>query len=211
MLTPEMHMLLQEILEEWNKSEKSIKLAEQIDDQIVNPSIYELRYAGRRIVEACSISGENEEKALQLLHDAKFDCHRARHDAIDAMTSKMIGTLTAAEKHLGSENILPNFAKYPDLLNRLNNVRMKIAISREDRENRDAIYDVVETADLQFLEEPAQKDECALELYNQFRASEPLMKAAVKRQTKVEKRNFLIAVAGVAIGIAGLAIGFFSN
>lgn len=206
MLTSEMHVLLQEILEEWNKSEKSIKLAEQIDYDIVKPAIYELRYAGRRIVEACALSGSNNEKALQLFHDAKFDCHRARHDAIDAITAKMVGDLDAAVKHLGPENVLPNFPKFPDLLNRLNVIRNKIAVSREDRENRDAIYETIETADLQSLESAEAVNTSVLELFDQFRASEPLMIAGVKKQQRSEKINLFFAVSGSVIGIAGIII-----
>jgi hypothetical protein len=36
---------------EWDKAEADVKLAEQVGHKIVLPSIKELRYAGRRLVE----------------------------------------------------------------------------------------------------------------------------------------------------------------
>ena len=40
------------ICAEWDRAEKYIKLAEQIGGKVVFPAVAELRYAGRRIIEA---------------------------------------------------------------------------------------------------------------------------------------------------------------
>ena len=40
------------IAHEWNKAEQDIKLAEQIGNKVIIPSISELRYGGRRLIEA---------------------------------------------------------------------------------------------------------------------------------------------------------------
>jgi hypothetical protein len=40
------------ILTEWNQAERDIKIAEQVSMRVVEPSIKELRYAGRRVTEA---------------------------------------------------------------------------------------------------------------------------------------------------------------
>lgn len=63
---------VEEVCSEWNKAEKAIKSAEHVEGQVVNPSIYELRYAGRRIIEALTIQESDPEKALRLLSDAHF-------------------------------------------------------------------------------------------------------------------------------------------
>lgn len=88
------------ICNEWDRAEEDIKVAEQINNKVVIPSVSELRYAGRRIIEALREIEKNgpEEKIIGLLQDAEFDCHRARHDAIDAATSKIAVDLEIATK-----------------------------------------------------------------------------------------------------------------
>jgi hypothetical protein len=44
--------LLRAIQDEWNRAETDIKTAELVVNNIVIPSVKELRYAGRRIVDA---------------------------------------------------------------------------------------------------------------------------------------------------------------
>ena len=72
--------LLVQIQDEWNIAESDIKQAEQICNGVVIPSIIELRYAGRRIIEALTKIqlGAPEIEISDLLSDARFNCHRAR-------------------------------------------------------------------------------------------------------------------------------------
>jgi hypothetical protein len=108
---------------EWNRAERAIKIAEQVEGQIVNPAIYELRYAGRRIVEAFDLLESDPTSALQRLQDAQFDCCRARHDAIDAATSKMAATLDNAQEKLGIDVVMTHFAEFPAMIQGLGEVR----------------------------------------------------------------------------------------
>jgi hypothetical protein len=80
--------LLVSILNEWNRAEADIKIAEQVANKVINPSIKELRYAGRRIVDGLvkAQRDDTSSEVISLFRDALFDCHRARHDAIDAGT-----------------------------------------------------------------------------------------------------------------------------
>jgi len=85
--------LLRAIQDEWNRAETDIKTAETVVNNIVIPSVKELRYAGRRIIDAimemtANPSAYDPARVRALLDDAHFDCHRARHDAIDAATAK---------------------------------------------------------------------------------------------------------------------------
>lgn len=162
------------VRKQWNKAERAIKLAEQVNEEIVNPAIYELRYSGRRIVEAFDLSASEQDAAINKLRDAEFDCCRARHDAIDAATSKMVAMLDAAQEKLGADLVLTHFAAFPNLVRRLGDVRDKIVVSREDRENRDKIYEAIEAEDLTEL----------VSIYRDFKASEELLKqsAALNRQ-----------------------------
>jgi hypothetical protein len=108
-LSDEQAALLNSIAEEWNQAEEDVKVAEQICNEIVVPAIKEMRYAGRRIVDAIAKmhAGERAEEIEALLREARFDCHRARHDAIDAGTSKIAIDLEIMVKKLGPEVILP--------------------------------------------------------------------------------------------------------
>ena len=83
--------LFADIQREWNAAEESIKRSEQIALDVSIPAISELRYAGRRLVDAMDIAqnGGNAQKVTAVLEDARFCCHRARHDAVDAALSKI--------------------------------------------------------------------------------------------------------------------------
>jgi len=86
---------LTQIRREWDKAEHSLKIAEQVGNQVIFPAIKELRYAGRRIVDALAecASGGDANKVRALLDDALFDCYRARHDAVDASISTIAAEL----------------------------------------------------------------------------------------------------------------------
>jgi hypothetical protein len=172
---------------EWNKAEKAIKLAEQINGEIVNPAIYELRYAGRRLMEA--ISESDEVKFKKLLGDAHFDCCRARHDAIDAATSKMVSDLKISVDKLGADIVLQHFPDFTSLFGSLSGVRKRIAISREDRDNREAIYAAIEKDTLPDM----------VDLYNNFLASESLLKESAKKRRSELTRSHIFGWGGLVL------------
>jgi uncharacterized protein YdcH (DUF465 family) len=137
-LSEDVVALLASILAEWNRAETDIKIAEQVANKVVNPSIKELRYAGRRIVDALLKvrEGGSPEEVKQLLTDALFDCHRARHDAIDAGTSKVALDLEVMTDKIGYDILLRTYPNFPALFRNLNNIRKKIAESRGNRDSR---------------------------------------------------------------------------
>jgi hypothetical protein len=104
------------ILAEWDSAEEAIKLAEQVNQKVVFPSIKELRYAGRRLVEALSLINSEgpDDEISALFNDAQFNCLRARHDAIDVATAKIALDLETALKKLGPKAILETFPKFSD-------------------------------------------------------------------------------------------------
>jgi hypothetical protein len=189
--------LLNSVLEEWNKAEADIKIAEQVAHKVVNPSIKELRYAGRRIVDSLlrartANSQAHMDDIASQLHDALFDCHRARHDAIDAGTSKIAIDLDIMTRKLGYEIILPFFPEFPKLYKDLRLVRTKIIASRRDRSNREMIYSVVEAVDFPAL----------VESYHLLMENEEMMKAMARKR----RRSELWGVVGTVIGIIGVAL-----
>lgn len=129
--------LLKSIQDEWNRAEEDIKTAELVVHSIVIPSIKELRYAGRRVIDAlmvitCNPANPDHDRIKSLLDDARFDCHRARHDAIDAATAKMAVDLEIMVEKLGHESILPAFPAFPSFYQNLTNVRNRIPKSRRE-------------------------------------------------------------------------------
>lgn len=181
--------ILSQITEAWNAAEEDIKLAEQVAKKVIMPSINELRYGGRRLVE---IFDKIEAEApigeiTPLLEDVLFDCLRARHDAIDSAVSKIALDCEAATSKLGYNAVLQAFPKFSDLFVKISEINKNITESRKDRNNREKIYETVSQSSFPEL----------IDLYNEFQASEPIMVALAQS----ERRNKLIMY-----GLSALAI-----
>lgn len=200
-LTPAQIALLDSIRTEWNQAEEDIKLAEQVCNNVVVPAIKELRYAGRRLADILYYvtTDADEEKVHELLVDARFDCHRARHDAIDAATAKIAIQFEIMVDKLQHEVILAVFPTFPALVQDLQSIRKKIAKSRKNRENREAIYTSVEAADFPAL----------VTSYTQLLASEAIMKGMAKRNRARDffgKWGFIVGVAAFIFALITFAI-----
>lgn len=142
--------LLRAIQVEWNKAEEAIKLSEQLGLEVSIPSISELRYAGRRIVDALDLAqnGGEETKFRALLEDARFCCHRAQHDAIDSAMAKVAIDLDDLTTRLGFEAVLDAYPEFREFYGDFSVSRSKIAASRKNREDRNAIYEAITAVDL---------------------------------------------------------------
>ncbi|MDK9720987.1 MAG: hypothetical protein OEL53_07365 [Rhodospirillales bacterium] len=178
---------------------KVIKLAEQSSNKVVFPSIKELRYSGRRIVDALSliIKGGKDEDIVALFEDAKFCCYRARHDAIDVAASVISVEIEEAIKELGHKALFAGFSDFSQLWAKVRNIREKIAASRKDRANRDAIYKSIEAVDLESL----------IQQFNDFKSADPLIREYVRKEEENELKLEQMARRGIAIGVIGGAFG----
>lgn len=186
--------ILAEIAREWDKADKDIKYAEQVCQKITLSSIFELRYAGRRIIDALNgIAADADlEGVTLLLQEAKFDCHRARHDAIDAATSKIALDIDTMGRKLGYNAILKVYPNFADFRTLLSGIRKKIAQSRGDRQNREKIYAFIEENELEGL----------VDKFDEIQEAEPIMKALAKRERLIS----LISVAGIVISVISIAV-----
>ena len=187
---------LASIRREWDRAEEDIKLAEQIGGKVVYPSVAELRYGGRRLIEALHEidKGASYASISALFQDAEFDCHRARHDAIDSATATIGVELKIIASKIGYDVILQCHPEFPKLVADLNNVRDKIAISRKNRSDREAIYSTIEAADFQEI----------VESYRNLMASEEMMKSMARRRRWERVINYGIGVLGLIL--AGIAV-----
>jgi len=196
----EINALFANLRVEWDASEKLVKSAEQVCGDAVIPSIKEFRYAGRRLVDAFHALAETGDlnKANDFVQDAIFNCHCARHDAIDVATGIMASNMDVAVQKIGYVHILAAFPNFAELRRSLNEVRDKIRISRGKRSDRDAIYLTVHDTDFPGL----------LRLYDDYNAAEDLMKA-LARNSRLEilfsrtatALSILVAIAAVLVAV----------
>ena len=181
------------LLAEWNVSEQYMKIAEQIGDKAIISSVNELRYGGRKVLEALSTQTSDKSRALAILSDALHDCYRARHDSIDASVSTMNRHVDLMTKRLGYSKLAAALPELGQLVLALSQAQEKIANSRSRRLDREAIYEDIKDIDL-----PAIRRN-----YDQLRASEAL----ITQETVRERRSVTI---GWAIGILGLSAAIIS-
>ena len=178
--------ILQSIRSEWAVAEEDIKLAEQICRKVSFPSIKELRYAGRKVVEVVYLVSTSADvsEIESLLRDILRDCHRARHDAIDAGSAQISMEVALIAKRLGYSHTLVAFPDFSQLHDRLNRIREKIAESRKNTATRDVVYTDIEQNEFPEL----------VALYRRFLAAQPL----IRRLALAEKRQrAIIIVLGV--------------
>lgn len=181
------------ICQQWNKAEEDVKLAEQVTHKVVFPAINELRYAGRRIIEALVMASEHgpEEDVNKLFQDAEFDCLRARHDAIDAASSKIALDLEIASRKLGFKAILEALPDFVKLYGSLDKIREEIKKSRGNRNNRENIYAVIEVEDFDSM----------VKGYNEFKRSEPIMKQLAARDRRLLTASYFFGFCGVVSSV----------
>ncbi len=187
--------LLLQICTEWDKAEEDIKLAEQLNNKVVFPSIKELRYAGRRAIEVMKKqrAGADPSEIEALFRDIKFDCHRARHDAIDAGTAKMASDIDLMTKKLGYSSILKVYPEFGQLHRNLEGIRTQIAASRSNTVNRNEIYQEIEEDNFPAL----------VKNFRDLQTSE----VVIKGHARGERRHKFLLVVLTIIDIPILIIG----
>jgi hypothetical protein len=165
-----------ELRVEWNASEELVKSAEQVCGDAVIPSIKEFRYAGRRIVDAFHemASGGDLMKADAFIQDAIFNCHCARHDAIDVASGIIASNLAVAVDKIGYQHILAVFQDFAELRRILSSIRGKIRNSRANRTDRDAIYLTIHKTEFPRL----------IELYDEYQSAEDIMRSLARSQRR---------------------------
>jgi hypothetical protein len=202
MLNPELDKLLQDLISQWNIAERRIKKAEQVHgNEVVVPAIFELRYAGRKLIDVLEIvlkkdvrdDTEAHEQARRYLADGIEDCVKAKHDAIDAMVDFVTNWFNEIEQKLGLHPLTELFPEYLDVTSRIADVQDKIAQSRERRgEPRDGVYDSIENDDYQPI----------LQLFNKMRLS----RARVQRIAAKQKwREIIVLWSTIIAAIGGIA------
>ena len=190
--------LLSDISQEWDIAEREVKMAEQLHKKVVFPAIKELRYAGRRLADALAAitRGEDDKEIRGLLADARFACHCARHDVIDASMLKMGVDLSLALEKLGHEAVLGAFPEYPKLVRSVQEAQTLIATARQKRNERYDIYEELQKAQFPAL----------IEQFKEFQSNEPLMKKIAGKEKGKRYLAYAIGAGGLALGAIGIFV-----
>ena len=188
--------ILRDIAKEWNKAEAAIKRSEQIAGDVAIPAISELRYAGRRMIDALDASHHdgNEDRIKALFEDARFCCYRAQHDAIDAAMAKIGIDLDNLTDKLGFDAVLHAYPEFREFYTDFSVARKKIAQSRGNRNDRNGIYEAITAVDLPNL----------ADRFERLMIARPIAKWTSLRLN-------LSGVWGVIIGLATIAAAVFAG
>lgn len=131
------------IANEWDRAEKVMKLAERVRAEAIYASVNELRYAGRRFVDA--LRAEHDPNGLEpdletCCSEALQFCYRAQHDAVDATILFVQRALNEYESEFGLALLMQHFPSVAELRAKLHEVDDIVISSREDRLKRRATY-----------------------------------------------------------------------
>lgn len=194
------------LISEWNIAERRIKKAEQVRaNNVVASAIFELRYAGRKIIDVLDSTLESSwktdqkvrSKVLRDIADATEDCVKAKHDAIDAMINFITTWFDATEKRLSLSEVQKYFPNYTQITSRIYQIQDQIEESRGDRNNlRNKIYDDIENGDYAEI----------LSLYRDMQTSSHRVTAEARK--KKRKENFLAALSITGWLISAVSLGY---
>jgi len=201
MLDAELDRLFKDLIAQWNIAERRIKKAEQVQgNEVVNSAIFELRYAGRKIIDAMQLilskdwqnDTEIYEQIRRYLADAIEDCVKAKHDSIDAMIDFVTTWFDELEQRIGLRKLTEIFPEYLDITSKIAEVQDKIAHSREHRTTaRDSVYDEIEAKDYEDI----------LKLYNKMRLSKNRVQAIVNSDNRQAWINAIALAVNIVLGV----------
>jgi hypothetical protein len=212
---PEFRRLLTELIAQWNIAERRIKRAEQVrENEIVSTAIYELRYAGRKIMDAIHLAttedwrnnGEIRGRIRSYLDDATEDCVKAKHDAIDSMIDFVTTWLYTQERKLGFGTLQRFYPNYLTITATLANIQDLVEESRGNRTNRrDSLYDEIENSGYTDV----------IQFYFQVRQSlaqvETQLENEARREARIRMRERVVLGVGIVeilVGVALIALHF---
>lgn len=130
----------------WDALEERIKRAEHVRAEVVYPAISELRYAGRRLIDALHLSWKDNptdkdiERFDGYIAEVENNCLRAEHDVVDAVVLFIHRRINQIISEFGLPIVNEYFPLYTAMLSRIKEVDEFIVESREDREKRPDIY-----------------------------------------------------------------------
>lgn len=209
--TSELQDAVRNYVQAWGEAETRLKEVEQIKGDFDVASINELRYAGRRFVDALLIELKHSDHIdgnglIEAINEARNNCIRAKHDAIDSAYVYLLDRVRLMQDTFGIAICMTYFPGYSDILAEMKIVAEKIQASRTLRDQRILIYDDVATYNLPRL----------VKLYNQMESSEAAileLKQIEQIQTEKDEQdkrlNKRLGWGGLVVGILSLAFSLW--
>jgi len=180
-----------------NKVEGRLKQAEQLREEVVIPGINELRYAGRRFIDAWAICAlpapteKQQQEARDHIVVARQYLQNADHDVTDAVCFFIHREINRMQRAYGANEMIRVFPRYAEFAQQMRTANEIISGSRETRQQRTAEYARLEADYIPSL----------IQTFEQLRFSETLALAGAKR--KRFRENALVAI-GAAAGLYAL-------
>lgn len=208
---------LRRIFDLWNDTEERIKEAERLRAEVVIPSIKELRYAGRWLVDVLGVllplvedklSEEQRSALSKALFEAEQNCVRAKNDAVDASVLFLHRRLEQMVQEFGVPIVFSYFSDYPAMRAKMREVDEIITGSRgNDRVNRNDFYNELAKEHLPVM----------IDFYQKMLSSEDVIKDSITNTQQQARRttrrdnirtwiNYGIGIAGAVLGAAGVAL-----
>jgi hypothetical protein len=188
--------------EEWNLAEERLKTAENWNRKVLIPAINELRYAGRKIVDAFTAHRRGDSQAAaEHIADACQDILRARHDVIDAVHGAIGDYADKAREKIGAAVLHGNFSNYGEMFALIREIGEQVAQSRKERQRRDEIYRGIEN-----------KMPRLIQLHRELEASLSAIEGGEKARQDKSRRGIWrdIAIAILSVVVGGVIVGVFS-
>ncbi len=206
MCDPDVRDTLRRATVQWNRAEGAIKLAERLRGEVVIPSINELRYAGRRLVDAMSLAvgtmpSDDTEiitikgNILAFTREMEHNCLRAQHDAVDAAILFIHRRIDKILDEFGAALVVHFFPDFVKLRSDMRIVDQFMVSSREERHKRSDYY-----GNLIDIYLPK-----VITLYDSMVSSEDLLKGHMEDVQKKGRLRKIWTISGWAIAfIVGL-------
>ena len=137
--------------EDWMKAEEVLKIVERMKNEAFLPSINELRYAGRRYVQAemsYLSKSENDWTIHVHLIEAIENCKKARHDCIDSAINFIHERIETTTMLAGYKVVMKKFPHIGDIWKEIEDIDRRIIKSRKDRKNIDDEYENIKRTHL---------------------------------------------------------------
>ncbi len=183
---------------EWLRAEGVLKKVERIKNSVFMPSINELRYAGRRFVQAQNGvigNGVYGDSVHIDLIEAIENCRKARHDAIDSTIYFIHERIETISSLVGLKEVKKNAPNFPEIWDQIVAIDKLIIKSRKERTSLDACYEEIKDKHLDVI----------VDLYIGFKKSGLEITAEHKKARRAMISTFAITVFG------SLIVGIFAS
>lgn len=186
-----------EIIALHNDFAAAIKVVEHFIHTIDNTTLNDSRYALRAVVDCINSAINNNDGDFEKSHAIAMTALRiAWHDIVDIMYDEFKIYLDELSKKYGPD-IVASHISIAECRKCIRKVQDLITQSREDRDKRVELYRDISLTDLQKM----------LELFRDCQDLEP----SIAAQYKKERRNRLLAIAGICIGLTSASMLAYFN